>query len=212
MRCPIWGHVFGSKKSKKSDHQSRFPSKQDFQKSSICSTNPYTFIYTLLSADNRTTRHLLCDLLLKFDDFRTKISGGNPIWGPNFSKFSLPKTCPQHGKWTGEKIFSKKFNIQSPSHDPTISRIDLTPRVNTNRIGEITEALCKYYSDNFHILASDWLLILSSISLFSLVDLKININWKSARICGIVFSRPIRSQMTLSSTNQNGVFDVGMAM
>ena len=56
--CPIWGDVFGSKKSKKSDPQSRFPSKLDFQKSSFCSNNPYIFLYTLLSADNRTTRHL----------------------------------------------------------------------------------------------------------------------------------------------------------
>ena len=56
--CPIWGHVFGSKKSKKSDPQSHFTPKHEFQKSSICSNVPYTFIYTLLSADNRTTRHL----------------------------------------------------------------------------------------------------------------------------------------------------------
>ena len=103
--CPIWGHVFGSEKSKKSDPQSHFTPKHDFQKSSFCSNVPYTFIYTLLSADNRTTRHVLCDLLLKIDDFRNKISDGNPIWGQNFSKFTLPKTCPQHPKNTGEKIF-----------------------------------------------------------------------------------------------------------
>ena len=35
--CLIWGHVFGSEKSKKSDLQSHFTSNQDFQKSSICS-------------------------------------------------------------------------------------------------------------------------------------------------------------------------------
>ena len=58
VTCPIWGHVFGSEKSKKSNPQSRFPSKHDFQKSSFCSNVPYTFIYTLLLADNRTTRHL----------------------------------------------------------------------------------------------------------------------------------------------------------
>ena len=109
MRCPIWGHVFGSKKSKKSDPQSCFPSEHDFQKSSFCSNVPYTFIYTLLSADNRTTRHLLCDLLLKIGDFRTKSSGGNPIWGQNFSKFSLPKTYPQHPKNTAKKNFQKSY-------------------------------------------------------------------------------------------------------
>ena len=107
VTCPIWGHVFGSKKSKKSDPQSRFPSKLDFQKSSFCSNNPYTFIYTLLSADNRTTRHHLCDLLLKIDEFWNKILGGNPIWGQNFSKFSLPETSPHHTKKTGEKNFQK---------------------------------------------------------------------------------------------------------
>ena len=30
--CPIWGHVFGSKKSKKSDPQSGFRPKHDFEK------------------------------------------------------------------------------------------------------------------------------------------------------------------------------------
>ena len=40
VRCPIWGHVFGSKKSKKSDTQSRFPSKYEFKKSSFCSNVP----------------------------------------------------------------------------------------------------------------------------------------------------------------------------
>ena len=58
ITCPIWEEKSESEKSEKSDPQIRFPSKQDFQKSSICSTNPYTFLYTLLSADNRTTRHL----------------------------------------------------------------------------------------------------------------------------------------------------------
>ena len=37
--CPIWGHVFGSKKSKKSDPQSHFTPKHDFQKSSFCSNS-----------------------------------------------------------------------------------------------------------------------------------------------------------------------------
>ena len=113
MRCPIWGHVFGSKKSKKSDPQSRFRPNLDFQKSPFCSNNPYTLLHTLLSADNRTTRHHLCDLLLKNDDFRTKSSGGNPIWGQFFSKFSLPKTCPHHTKKTGEKNFQKFIFIKN---------------------------------------------------------------------------------------------------
>ena len=86
-----------------------FPPEIFVRKSSFCSNVPYTFIYTLLSADNRTTRHHLCDLLLKNEDFRTKSSGGNPIWGQNFSKFSLPKTCPHHGERTGEKKILHKY-------------------------------------------------------------------------------------------------------
>ena len=94
VRCPIWGHVFGSEKSKKSDHQSHFPSKHDFQKSSFCSTNPYTFIYTLLSADNRTTRHHLCDLLLKIDDFWKKVRVENHFPVEIFEIFHFQKHAP----------------------------------------------------------------------------------------------------------------------
>ena len=39
VTCPIWGDVFGSEKFKKSDPQSHFTPKHDFQKSSFCSNS-----------------------------------------------------------------------------------------------------------------------------------------------------------------------------
>ena len=104
---PIWGGNSGSEKSEKSNPESRFTTKSDFENSSFCSNNPYTLLHTLLSADNRTTRHHLCDLLLKNNGFWKKSSGQNPIWGQNISNISLSETTPHHPKKTGEKKIQK---------------------------------------------------------------------------------------------------------
>ena len=152
------GACFGSEKSKKFHPQSGFTPWHDFQKSSFCSTNPYTFIYTLLSADNRTTRHYLCDLLLKIDDFWKKSSGGNPVWGQKFSKFSLPKTCPQHTKNTGEKKFQK---INTPTYPQTL--LPVSP------IKKTSQYLC-----SLHPQSSRWNHVVPRAYVFSYVVLFIH--------------------------------------
>ena len=43
--------------------------------------------------------------ILQIDDFRKKSSDGNRLWGSDFWKFSLPKTCPHMGHMPGVKIF-----------------------------------------------------------------------------------------------------------
>ena len=62
----------------------------------------------------------LCELLLKIHEFWKKSSGGNPIWGQNFSKFSLPKTSPNHLETMGEK------KIQNQQNGNNISFLCLT--------------------------------------------------------------------------------------
>ena len=51
---------------------------------------------------------------------------GKPLLGSDFRKFSLPKTCPQHGQYRGEK----SFEIRIPSMHQCISISMLAEKLN----------------------------------------------------------------------------------
>ena len=67
---------------------------------------------------------LLVNLIAKILISKKLCSGRKPLSGWDFWNFSLPKTCPQHGHFTGEKI-SKFQNTHSldiwskPKKSPT---------------------------------------------------------------------------------------------
>ena len=98
MRCPIWGHVFGSKKSKKSDPQSHSTRKQDFQKLSFCRQNRNGIVWVAPSNSRLGKRELFDNYVhfyTKMLNFEIRARVKNQFWR-RISPFFWSQKTPQN--------------------------------------------------------------------------------------------------------------------
>ena len=157
VRCPIWGENSESEKSKKSDPQSHFTPKQDFQKSSFCSNSQvgwgdcsHCSVWQPLQCMTNTLQYY--KLMISEKKVRMEIDFGVPI----FENFHFQKHAPIWDMCRVKKISNfENSNLLLPKglyrqrpwlscHDNPLYSVNFSPKITFCRI-ESVPAVCNIY-------------------------------------------------------------------